>query len=161
MGGRDLRKFQTRTNTVLLDSGVTAEGVHVQPIQFADDAVFLTSRQATSSSTFFTRADREQMKGTWRTVIGSRIVALAPSAGGQSVLAVLITGRRIEPRWTTYGPVDLSQNPSAVFDYRKTEVVRGRNRFEGWSHGRLVRGRRAVNVDVHQHRTAGAKMDTA
>lgn len=88
MGGRDLRKFQTRTNTVLLDSGVTAEGVHVQPIQFADDAVFLTSRQATSSSTFFTRADREQMKGTWRTVIGSRIVALAPSAGGQSVLAV-------------------------------------------------------------------------
>ncbi len=88
LGGRDLRKFQTRTNTVLLDSGVTAEGVHVQPIQFADESVFLTSRNPTSNSVFFTRADREQMKGTWRTVLGSRIVALGPSAGGQAVLAV-------------------------------------------------------------------------
>lgn len=88
MGGRDLRKFQTRTNTVLLDSGVTAEGIHVQPIQFADEAVYLTSRNATSSSVFFTRADREQMKGTWRTVLGSKLVAITPSAGGQSLLAV-------------------------------------------------------------------------
>lgn len=88
MAGRDLRKFQTRTNTVLLDSGVTAEGVHVQPIQFADESVFLTSRNPTSNSIFFTRADREQMKGIWRTVVGSRIVALAPSVGGQAILAV-------------------------------------------------------------------------
>ncbi len=112
LGGRDLRKFQTRTNTILLDSGITAEGVHVQPIQFADEAIFLTSKsaqrpgtsdQATagedqtmfltsataqSSSVFFTRADREQMKGTWRTVLGSRLVAVAPAAGGQSLLAI-------------------------------------------------------------------------
>jgi outer membrane protein assembly factor BamB len=88
MGGRSLRKFQTRTNTVLLDAGVTAEGIHVQPIQFVDESVFLTSRNPTSTSVFFTRADREQMKGTWRTVIGSRLVAVAASAGGQSLLAV-------------------------------------------------------------------------
>lgn len=88
LGGRDLRKFQTRTNTILLDSGVTAEGIHLQPIQFADEAVFLTSRTAQSSSVFFTRADREQMKGTWRTVLGSRLVAVAPATGGQSLLAI-------------------------------------------------------------------------
>ena len=88
LGGRDLRKFQTRTNTILLDSGVTAEGIHLQPIQFADEAVFLTSRTAQSSSVFFTRADREQMKGTWRTVLGSRLVAVAPASGGQSLLAI-------------------------------------------------------------------------
>ena len=88
LGGRDLRKFQTRTNTILLDSGVTAEGIHLQPIQFADEAVFLTSRTAQSTSVFFTRADREQMKGTWRTVLGSRLVAVAPASGGQSLLAI-------------------------------------------------------------------------
>lgn len=88
LGGRDLRKFQTRTNAVLLDSGVTAEGIHVQPVQFADEAAFLTTRNAGSTSVFFTRADREQMKGIWRTVLGSRVVAIAPSAGGESLVAV-------------------------------------------------------------------------
>ena len=88
LGGRDLRKFQNRTNTILLDSGVTAEGVHLEPIQFVDEAVFLTTRNPASSSVFFTRANREQMKGTWRTVIGSRLVAVGPAAGGDSVLAV-------------------------------------------------------------------------
>lgn len=88
LGGRDLRKFQTRTNTVLLDAGVTAEGVHLQPILFADEAVFLTTRNPQGSSVFFTRANREAMAGVWRTVIGSRLVAVGPSATGDSMLAV-------------------------------------------------------------------------
>ena len=88
LGGRDLRKFQTRTNTVLLDAGVTAEGVHLQPILFADEAVFLTTRNPQGSSVFFTRANREAMVGVWRTVIGSRLVAVGPSATGDSMLAV-------------------------------------------------------------------------
>ena len=88
LGGRDLRKFQTRTNTILLDSGVTAEGIHLQPIQFVDEAVFLTTRNPQSASVFFTRANREEMKGIWRTVLGSKLVAVGPAAGGDSVLAV-------------------------------------------------------------------------
>ena len=88
LGGRDLRKFQTRTNTVLLDSGVTAEGIHLQPILFADESVFLTTRNPQASSVFFTRANREEMKGTWRTVLGSRLVAVGAAATGDSVLAV-------------------------------------------------------------------------
>ncbi|MEZ6032994.1 MAG: PQQ-binding-like beta-propeller repeat protein [Planctomycetaceae bacterium] len=88
LGGRDLRKFQIRTNTVLLDSGVTAEGIHLQPIQFVDEAVFLTTRNPQSTSVFFTRANREEMKGIWRTVLGSRIVAIGPAAGGDSVLVI-------------------------------------------------------------------------
>ena len=88
LAGRDLRKFQTRTNTILLDSGITAEGIHLQPIQFVDEAVFLTTRNPQSSSVFFTRANREEMKGTWRTVLGSRWVAVGPAAGGDSILAV-------------------------------------------------------------------------
>lgn len=88
LAGRDLRKFQTRTNTILLDSGITAEGIHLQPIQFVDEAVFLTTRNPQSSSVFFTRANREEMKGTWRTVLGSKLVAVGPAAGGDAVLAI-------------------------------------------------------------------------
>ena len=88
LAGRDLRKFQSQTNSVVLEPGMTAEGIHTRPIQFVDEAVFLTSRNQNSNSIFFTRADREQMKGIWRTVLGSRIVAVAPSAGGQALLAI-------------------------------------------------------------------------
>jgi hypothetical protein len=88
LAGRDLRRFRTRTNSVELDPAVAAEGIHSQPIQVLDESVFLTTRSAQSDSTFFTRTDREQMQGIWRTVIGSRIVALAPSAGGNAVLAL-------------------------------------------------------------------------
>ncbi|MFO0061338.1 MAG: PQQ-binding-like beta-propeller repeat protein [Planctomyces sp.] len=88
LGGRDLRKFRTLANGVELDSGLTAEGVHTQPIRLLEDSAFLTTRTSVSDSTFFTRADREQMQGIWRTAIGSRIVAAAPSAGGESFLAI-------------------------------------------------------------------------
>ncbi|MFM7057912.1 MAG: PQQ-binding-like beta-propeller repeat protein [Planctomycetota bacterium] len=88
LAGRDLRRFRTRTNSVELDSAVAAEGIHAQPIQVLDESVFLTTRSTQSDSTFFTRTDREQMLGIWRTVIGSRIIALAPSAGGNAVLAL-------------------------------------------------------------------------
>ena len=88
LGGRDLRKFSAQIDSVTLDPSVTAEGVHVQPIQFLEQSVFLTTRNPTSNSIFLTRADREQMKGEWRTVLGSRLVALAPSATGDSIIAI-------------------------------------------------------------------------
>ena len=88
LAGRDLRKFQAKTNAVLLDSGVTAEGIHLQPIQFVDEGVFLTSREETLSSIYFTRVDREQMKGIWRTVVGSHLVAIGEAVGNRSILAI-------------------------------------------------------------------------
>lgn len=93
LGGRDLRKFQTRTNAVVLDSGVTAEGIHLQPIQLADNDVFLTTRAPTLSSVYFTRADKEQMNGVWRTVLGANVVAFGPSVGDASILAVADFGQ--------------------------------------------------------------------
>ncbi|MCA9034464.1 MAG: PQQ-binding-like beta-propeller repeat protein [Planctomycetaceae bacterium] len=88
LAGRDLRKFQTRTNALLLDSGTTAEGIHLQPIQFLDEGVFLNSRRETLSSVEFTRADPESMVGIWRTVTGSNVIAVGESATGESLLAL-------------------------------------------------------------------------
>ncbi len=93
LGGRSLRKFQLRTNAVLLESGHVAEGIHLQPIQFADQSVFLTYRDASLASVYFIRADPEQMQGTWRTVLGTRVVAAGPAAGDASILVVSDFGR--------------------------------------------------------------------
>lgn len=90
LAGRDLRRLQTKTNSVELDTTTTAEGFHVRPIQLIEESVFLTTRsqQADLSSTFFTRTDREQMRGIWKTVLGSRVVAMGPATGGESLLAL-------------------------------------------------------------------------
>lgn len=88
MAGRDLRRFRTRANSVELDTAVTAEGIHTQPIQLLEESVFLTSRTAQSASSFFTRVERDQMAGTWRTLLATHVVALTAAAGGDSLLAV-------------------------------------------------------------------------
>lgn len=88
LAGRSLRKFQTQTNSVLLEPERTAEGIHLQPIQFVDESVFLTTRDPWAQSVFFTRTDREKMQGLWRTVVGNHFVAVGPAAGNQSLLAV-------------------------------------------------------------------------
>ncbi len=69
LGGRDLRKFNVRTNSLILDSAITAPGIHTLPLQDAGGNVFITSHDPTLSSVFLTCADREQMKGIWRTVL--------------------------------------------------------------------------------------------
>ncbi|MEI6539801.1 MAG: hypothetical protein WCO86_09780, partial [Planctomycetota bacterium] len=40
------------------------------------------------ASVFFARANREEMKGTSRTVLGSQLVGVGPAAGGDSLLAM-------------------------------------------------------------------------
>ncbi|MCA9062049.1 MAG: PQQ-binding-like beta-propeller repeat protein, partial [Planctomycetaceae bacterium] len=88
LAGRDLRKFRIQTNAVILDEGLTAEGIHVRPVQFIDENVFLTHRSQYSTSQFFTRANPNTMAGEWRTVIGAHILAVGPSQNDQSVLAM-------------------------------------------------------------------------
>ena len=91
LGGRSLRKFQLRTNGLQLAEGTLAKGIHLQPVQFVDEAVFLTSRLPTLSSVFFTRADREEMTDTWRTAVSTNIIAVG--AGPKSLVAVTDYGK--------------------------------------------------------------------
>lgn len=88
MAGRDLRKFRLRTNALELDSDVAAEGMHLQPIQFMDQNVFVTTNESYTSSVFFTKVDPKKMEGQWRTVIGTNVVAAGPSDTGESMIAV-------------------------------------------------------------------------
>ncbi len=88
LASQSLRRFRVRTNALLLDNTEpVAEGLHLQPMQFADESLFVTTSAPYSSSVFFTKVDREKMTGLWRTVIGTNLVAIGQSAG-QSLLAV-------------------------------------------------------------------------
>ncbi|MBL8817509.1 MAG: PQQ-binding-like beta-propeller repeat protein [Planctomyces sp.] len=88
LSGRNLRKFDTQTNALMLNSAATAEGIHIQPIQDAGENVYITSREATLSSVYLTCADKDQMKGVWRTVLATNVVALGGSTNEGNVLAV-------------------------------------------------------------------------
>lgn len=88
MAGQDLRKFHLRTNALELDTEIAAEGQHLQPIQFLDQNVFVTTNESFSSSVFFTKVDPQMMVGQWRTVIGTNVVAAGPSDTRESMIAV-------------------------------------------------------------------------
>lgn len=88
MASQALRKFQVRTNTLELDSASVAQGLHLQPIQLADQNVFLTTNEPYSSSIFFTKVEPQKMADLWRTVVGTNVVAASSNASGDSLLAV-------------------------------------------------------------------------
>lgn len=88
MASEDLRKFRVRTNAVELLQDTAARGVHLRPIQFKDQHVFVTTNESYSSSVFFSKVDPQKMEGLWRTVVGTHVVAASAAAGDQSLLAV-------------------------------------------------------------------------
>ncbi len=88
MASTALRRFEVTEQTVVLDKAVVAEGQHLYPIQADDDDLLVTTRQPWSSSVFFTRVNRETMTGQWRTALRTNLVAAAPSASGNSLVAV-------------------------------------------------------------------------
>lgn len=88
MASEALRKFHVRTNAVELETESAANGIHLRPIQFKDQNVFVTTNEPYSSSVFFSKVDPNAMVGLWRTVVGTHVVAAGPSAGNSSLLAV-------------------------------------------------------------------------
>ncbi|MEQ9408336.1 MAG: PQQ-binding-like beta-propeller repeat protein [Fuerstiella sp.] len=88
MASEALRKFRVRTNAVELESASAASGVHLRPIQFKDQNVFVTTNEPYSSSVFFSKVEPQKMEGLWRTVVGTNIVSAGPSGSGTSLMAV-------------------------------------------------------------------------
>lgn len=88
MAGQDLRKFKVNANSMELTPEIAAEGQHLQPIQFLDQNVFVTTNEAFSSSVFFTKVQPQEMVGLWRTVIGTNVVAAGPSDSKESMIVV-------------------------------------------------------------------------
>ena len=88
MASESLRKFRIRTNAVELLSDTAAKGLHLRPIQFKDRNVFVTTNEPYSKSVFYSKIDPQKMEGQWRTVLGTNVVAAAPTSNNQSLIAV-------------------------------------------------------------------------
>lgn len=88
MASQSFRKFQVRSNAVELLQDAMGNGLHVQPAQFADQAAYTTTVAPYSSSVFFTRVDPSKMKGEWRTVVGTNVVAAGAATSGNQMLLV-------------------------------------------------------------------------
>ena len=88
MASTALRRFQVTTQAILLDEALVAEGQHLYPIQTDDDSLLVTTNAPYSASVFFTRINRNTMKGIWRTVLSTNLVAAGPSTSGESLIAV-------------------------------------------------------------------------
>lgn len=88
MASQDFRKFQVRSNAVELLQESLENGLHVQPPQFADRTAYTTTVAPYSSSVFFTRVDPSKMKGEWRTVVGTNVVAAGPATNNKQILLV-------------------------------------------------------------------------
>jgi hypothetical protein len=88
MASSSLRRFQVTTQAVLLDDDVVAKGQHLYPMQVDDQNLMVTTSEPWSSSVFLTRVDRNTMTGKWRFALSTNLVAVGPSAQGNSLIAV-------------------------------------------------------------------------
>jgi len=88
MASSSLRRFQVTTQAVLLDDAVVAKGEHLYPMQLDDQSFMVTTTEPWSSSVFLTRVNRNSMKGQWRLALSTNLVAVGPSAQGNSLIAV-------------------------------------------------------------------------
>lgn len=88
MASQAFRKFQVRSNAVELLPDALENGLHILPAQFADQAAYTTTVDSYSSSVFFTRVDPSVMKGEWRTVVGTNVVAAGAASNDSQMLLV-------------------------------------------------------------------------
>jgi len=95
--GSALRKLRLGPDGFELLPGSIAPGRHTQPPQESGESLFVARSVASSPAVYVSQADREEMTGTWRTVIGGSILAAAVSGDAATLLTdagqVAVLGR--------------------------------------------------------------------
>jgi hypothetical protein len=85
------RKFQVLNDSIRLDQNSTAPGIASQPLQIIGDQFFVARRPPYAEGVIVTQVDRERMAGSWRAVLGARLLAWTEARGG-GLIAVSETG---------------------------------------------------------------------
>lgn len=76
------RRFQVTNDSIRADPNSTAPGIASQPLQIIGEQFFVGRHPAYSSAVVFTQVDRERMAGSWRTVLGGRLLAWTEARTG-------------------------------------------------------------------------------
>ena len=101
--GSALRKLRLAADGIELRPGSLAPGRHTQPPQESGNHLFVARTLPSAAAVYVSRADRDAMTGSWRTILGARPVAVA--AGGEDATIVTEAGLV-----ATVNPSDLDQN---------------------------------------------------
>ncbi|QDT91836.1 outer membrane protein assembly factor BamB family protein [Gimesia algae] len=86
-----LRKFTLQNTGIKLDKKKIAEGLGSQPMQLIGNNLYLARRLLSSNSVIFTIANRDEMSSSWKSILGTDIVATYPYGAGDQQGLVCIT----------------------------------------------------------------------
>ena len=85
MASSALRKLYLKTESIKLDPTEAAVGLSSQPLQSIGRWLYVGRQMPYSRAVFFTQTDRDEMTSYWRTVVGSRVLAMTVSQQGAAV----------------------------------------------------------------------------
>lgn len=78
MSSSALRKFTLLSNGITMDEKKIADGLGSQPMQLIGNNLYLGRRLLSSNSVIFTIANRNEMTSTWKSILGTDILAVYP-----------------------------------------------------------------------------------
>lgn len=86
-----LRKFTLQNTGITLDKKKIADGLGSQPMQLIGNNLYLARRLLSSNSVIFTIANRDEMSSSWKSILGTDIIATYPYGAGDQEGLVSIT----------------------------------------------------------------------
>jgi pSer/pThr/pTyr-binding forkhead associated (FHA) protein len=93
MVGRSLRRFKLAPDNIVPVAGELPVGICTQPLRAIEQTLYTAGQSPSSRAVSFTAADRQQMAGQWRVILGARVLELAgPASGDGPAYAATDTG---------------------------------------------------------------------
>ncbi|MCA9004987.1 MAG: PQQ-binding-like beta-propeller repeat protein, partial [Planctomycetaceae bacterium] len=86
-----LRKFTLQNTGITLDKKKIADGLGSQPMQLIGNNLYLARRLLSSNSVIFSIANRDEMSSTWKSILGTDIIATYSYGAGDQQGLVCIT----------------------------------------------------------------------
>ncbi|QDV51326.1 outer membrane protein assembly factor BamB family protein [Gimesia fumaroli] len=84
MSSSALRKFTLMNTGIKMDKKKIADGLGSQPMQLIGNNLYLARRLLSSNSVIFTIANRDEMSSTWKSILGTDILATYPYGDKQT-----------------------------------------------------------------------------
>ncbi|QDT97204.1 outer membrane protein assembly factor BamB family protein [Gimesia aquarii] len=103
MSSSALRKFTLLNSGIKLDKKKIADGLGAQPMQLIGNNLYLARRLLSSNSVIFTIANRDEMSSSWKSILGTDILATY-SYGENGLVCVTSDGDIFRLRGKDFGP---------------------------------------------------------
>tara|TARA_R110002111_G_scaffold257026_1_gene324889 strand:- start:12576 stop:16232 length:3657 start_codon:yes stop_codon:yes gene_type:complete len=103
MSSSALRKFTLLNSGIKLDKNKIADGLGAQPMQLIGNNLYLARRLRSSNSVIFTIANRDEMTSSWKSILGTDILATY-SYGENGLICITSDGDVFRLRNTDFDP---------------------------------------------------------